>query len=134
MKHKEALWLLTVSTKAMLPSQIFTFSTPRRDKSIRTHGRLCRALAALSDHHCCNHQTGEGLLVCNPTNHLPGPPSVAKRTGKLTLNVQLQTPILAHPTGFPLHDHYISWGEIYLSYTSLCICFVKTRKVWFSSL
>lgn len=85
-------------------------STPRTDKSIGTHGRLYRAPAGLSGRHCCNHQTGEGLLVYNPINHLPGPPSslaVAKRRGNLTCNVKLQTVVLAHPADFPF-----LWGDI----------------------
>lgn len=91
---------------------ICMLSTPRTDKSIGTHGKPCRAPAGLRGRHCCNHQIGEGLLVYNPINHLPGPPpslAVAKRTGNLTYNIKLQTAVLAHPADFPLND---LWGDI----------------------
>lgn len=98
-------------------------STPGTDKGLRTHGMLYRAPAGLSDRHCCNHQTGEGLLVYNPINHLPGPPSslaVAKRTGNLTYNVKQQIAVPAHPADFPLNA---LWGDIDILYPSR-ICFL----------
>lgn len=104
LKTKKGSSLLTMSGKTTVPSQIFTcFKHPRQTKA-RTHGRLCRAPAVSGGRRCCNHQTGEGLQVYNPVNHLPGPPSslaVAKRTGNLTCNVMLHTAGQAHLADFP---------------------------------
>jgi len=103
-------------------SDSHTLSTLRTDRSIRTYGRLCRALAGLSAHRCYNHQTGGGLPVYNPINHLPDPLSslpAAKKT--LNLNVKPQMVALGHPADLPLNAPWV--------HTTLLLCRGAQRMV-----
>lgn len=86
-------------------SDIHMLSTLRTDRSIRTYGRPCRALAGSSARRCYNHQTGGGLPAYNPINHLPDPLSSLPAAEKtLNLTAKLQSVALSHPAGAPLND------------------------------